>query len=62
MFEDNLLIIKSRLNTKNRKRKKLSKFYIAKRLNKSLDSYMSDLEDRIKYLEQRKPENVLRKL
>lgn len=62
MFENKLQNIKSHLVKQQIEKKTLSKLYVAQRLNKSLDSYMKDLEDRIKYLEQRKPENVLRKL
>lgn len=61
-FERTLLHIKTKLNSHTNNQQSLSKYYIAKRLNKSLISYMSDLEHRIKYLEARKPENVMREV
>ena len=61
-FKYNLIKIQENLNERGRERKELSYMYVAKRLNKSLNSYMSDLEDRMNYLMQRKPENVMKKL
>ena len=61
-FKYNILHIKSELIKHNKDKQQLSKLYIAKRLNKSLISYKQDLEFRLRYLDQRKPENVLKEL
>ena len=60
VFKDTLLHIKDSLDGKSNTRNNLSKLYVAKRLNKSLMSYRSDLEFRVRYLNQRKPENVMK--
>ena len=57
---DNLIHIQNELNSRETSKQDLTKKYIANRLNKSLVSYRSDLETRLKYLNQRKPENVLK--
>lgn len=57
---DNLMHIQNELSNRNSTKQDLTKVYIANRLNKSLMSYRSDLETRLKYLNQRKPENVLK--
>ena len=57
---DNLIHIQNELNNRETSKQDLTKRYIASRLNKSLVSYRSDLETRLKYLNQRKPENVLK--
>lgn len=61
-FEYKLLNIKDKMSRKHRNTNKLVTYYVAQRLNKSLTTYISDLNDRINYLENRKPENVLRKM
>ena len=61
-FEYKLLNIKDKMLRKHRNTDKLVTYYVAQRLNKSLTTYISDLNDRINYLENRKPENVLRKM
>lgn len=62
MFEKELLCIKNKLSYRNRSRKELSKLYISKRLNKTIISYKQELESNIKYLINRKPENVLKRM
>lgn len=57
---DNLLHIQHELNKRADTKQGLTKVYVAARLNKSLMAYKSDLESRLKYLNQRKPENVLK--
>ena len=54
--------IKENLDKRGEERKQLSNKYVAKRLNKSLISYRKDMEDRLLYLYQRKPENVLKRM
>lgn len=46
----------------HRDRSKLDKYYIYKRLNESLESYYDDLEYSLKYLRNRQPENILKKM
>jgi hypothetical protein len=46
----------------HRNKEDLEKYYIYKRLNESLKSYYSDLEYSLKYLDNRQPENILRKM
>lgn len=60
-LKDNLIEMKRDLNNHNRDRKQLIIFYVSKRLSESLDSYYYDLRDSVKYLNHRKPDNVLRK-
>lgn len=62
MFEKELLNIKNKLNARHRSRKELSKLYVSKRLNKTIISYKHELESNIKYLINRKPENVLKRM
>ena len=62
MFEKELLCIKNKLSSRNRSRKELSKLYISKRLNKTIISYKHELESNLKYLINRKPENVLKRM
>lgn len=56
------MCIKNKLSSRNRSRKELSKLYISKRLNKTIISYKHELESNIKYLINRKPENVLKRM
>lgn len=62
MFEQELLNIENKLAVKHRDRKELSKYYVAKRLNKTIISYKHELESNIKYLMNRKPENILKRM
>ena len=43
-------------------KKTLEKYYINTRLNKSLDSYYSDLKTSLSYLNNRKSENIIKNL
>lgn len=45
-------------------RSRADAFYdaVAKRLDKSLDAYNSDLDDSFNYLQRRKPDKLMRKL
>ena len=56
-----LLEIKKELRKYHRDRQFLEKYYINKRLHDSLISYYSDLEDSIKYLNNRQSENIFKK-
>lgn len=62
MFENNLLHIKEQLDDRGLERKQLSTQYVIKRLNKSLLAYRQDMESKLSYLYQRKPENVMKRL
>ena len=62
MLEDNLLYIKTQLQSKTRDKKELRKKYVAVRLAKSLKSYYLDMERRLNYLNNRVPENILKRL
>ena len=57
-----LLLIKKDMSSHHRSKEYLERYYINKRLKDSLNSYYKDLEDSIKYLHNRKPENILKKL
>ncbi len=62
MFKDKLLHIQSLLDERESHDKlALTKYYIAKRLNKSLMTYKKELEKKVAYLNDRKPENVLKR-
>lgn len=61
-FKKTLKHIQRSLEGRDRDRNDLYTYYISARLNASLVSYRSDLEQRIKYLNNRKPENVLKGL
>jgi hypothetical protein len=62
MFKDKLLHIQSLLDEReSRDKLALTKYYIAKRLNKSLMTYKKELEKKVAYLNDRKPENVLKR-
>lgn len=54
--------IKKELGKRHRDKKYLEKYYIQERLNRSLDSYYKELEKSIEYLENRVPENVVKKM
>lgn len=57
-----LLYIKKELNQHHRDKKQLEKYYIQKRLNDTLNAYYYDLEYSIKYLSNRKSENVFKQM
>lgn len=57
-----LISLKKELENYHRDKSELEKYYINKRLNDSLSSYYKDLEYSMKYLENRKSENVFKKL
>lgn len=57
-----LLKLKQEIKKYNRNKEDLEKYYIYKRLNESLKSYYDDLEYSIKYLDNRQPENILKKM
>lgn len=57
-----LINLKREMSNYHRDKVKLDKYYIYKRLNESLDTYYNDLEYSLKYLNNRQPENVLRKM
>lgn len=57
-----LLKLKSEMKNYHRSKNDLTKYYIYKRLNESLESYYNDLEYSLKYLNNRQPENILKKM
>ena len=57
-----LMTLKNDMKKYHRDRSKLDKYYIHKRLNESLESYYDDLEYSLKYLRNRQPENILKKM
>ena len=59
---NNLLKLRKELSFYHRDRKTLEKYYINTRLNKSLDSYYSDLKTSLSYLNNRKSENIIKNL
>lgn len=59
---DKLIYLKEELKNYHRDRTELEKYYINKRLNDSLLAYYKDLEYSMKYLENRKEENIFKKL
>ena len=59
---NNLLKLRKELSFYYRDKKTLEKYYINTRLNKSLDSYYSDLKTSLSYLNNRKSENIIKKL
>lgn len=61
-FESKLLNIKAKLENKTKDRNTLYVNYVSERLTKSLISYRQDLEYSIRYLNNRKPENVLKRM
>ena len=59
---NNLLKLRKELSFDHRDKKTLEKYYINTRLNKSLDSYYSDLKTSLSYLNNRKSENIIKNL
>ena len=57
-----LLKLRKELSFYHRDKKTLEKYYINTRLNKSLDSYYSDLKTSLSYLNNRKSENIIKNL
>lgn len=57
-----LLSIKKDMSLHHRDKEYLERYYIDRRLKQSLNSYYKDLEDSLRYLYNRKPENVFKKL
>ena len=57
-----LMYLKKEMKKYHRDRSELVKYYINKRLKDSLNSYYKDLEYSIKYLDNRQPENILKKM
>lgn len=57
-----LIYLKSEMKKYHRDKTELVKYYINKRLNDSLTSYYKDLEYSIKYLDNRQPENIFKKM
>lgn len=62
MLYNNLIEIKKDLSYRHRDREKLNIYYVNERLNKSLITYYEDISRSVKYLNDRKPENVIKKL
>lgn len=62
MFEHSLIDINKKLSVKNRNKDELYKSYVSMRLNKTIISYRNELESNIRYLMNRKPENVLKRM
>lgn len=56
-----LINLQNEMKKYHRDKSKLDEYYIHKRLNESLNSYYKDLEYSLKYLNNRQPENVLKK-
>lgn len=61
-MSNNLLKLRKELSFYHRDKKTLEKYYINTRLNKSLDSYYSDLKTSLSYLNNRKSENIIKNL
>lgn len=59
---NNLLKLRKELSFYHRDKKTLEKYYINTRLNKSLDSYYSDLKTSLSYLNNRKSGNIIKNL
>ena len=59
---NNVLKLRKELSFYHRDKKTLEKYYINTRLNKSLDSYYSDLKTSLSYLNNRKSENIIKNL
>lgn len=59
---DKLIHLREELKNYHRDRTELEKYYINKRLNDSLLAYYKDLEYSMKYLGNRKEENIFKKL
>lgn len=62
MTDKTLIELKKELNKYHRDKSSLERYYIRKRLNESLTSYYKDLEYSVKYLENRKEENIFKKI
>ena len=62
MLYNNLIRIKKDLYEHKRDPKSLTYYYINKRLNASLSSYYKQLTTSVSYLDNRKPENVIKEL
>lgn len=62
MTSNTLIELKRELSKYHRDKRALEKYYIRKRLNESLTSYYKDLEYSMKYLENRKEENIFKKM
>lgn len=58
----NILKIKENVSKHKRNKNDLYMYYIKTRLNKSLKTYMLHMEEKAKYLELRKPENVIKRM
>ena len=57
-----LLSLKNDMKKYHRDKNRLDRYYVHKRLRESLSSYYDDLEYSLKYLNNRQPENVLKKM
>lgn len=62
MLYNILCVMQNDCNRHHRDKKYLIKYYIEKRLLESLSAYYSDIEKSVSYLENRKAENVVRKM
>ena len=62
MFGDLLIEIQNELSKYHRDKKSLEVYYIQLRLNKSLKAYYDDLSRSVKYLNNRKTDNVIKYL
>jgi hypothetical protein len=62
MLYNKLVQIKYELSKYHRDRQYLERYYVNKRLTESLNSYYKDLEDSLRYLDNRKEENVFKQL
>lgn len=62
MFYNKLMHIRADLKQHHRPKQILMKIYIQERLNKSLKTYYDELSRSATYLENRKPDNVIKKM
>ena len=61
-MHDKLLELKQDLANHHRNKKDLELYYLQNRLNATLSAYYKDLEYSINYLNNRKEENIFKKL
>lgn len=62
MFVDELKLIQLELNKHHRDKSKLLEYYINTRLNKTIDSYYSDIMDNYNYLNNRNEFNMMKRI
>ena len=59
---NNLIHIAKELSTRHRSKNQILQSLVNERLNKSLEAYLSELEDRAKYVSHKSELKVLKKL